>query len=172
MTFQRGFTLFELLIALALVTLVVLGAAQLIGESVVLFEATGRAVRNPSITLAMATIRRDIQLAAGVASPGVPEWSDEPLELLGWDGHRVRLTVDDRALVRVGIDPAGQTTGRKVVMHGVESLAWRTPNPWTVDLKVTSRAASDPAPGQRGSVGQRVETRRFVLRASPFGRAW
>jgi YD repeat-containing protein len=169
---ERGYSVIELLIVLSLAVLIVLGAAQLVAESVVIFERAGRALRAPSLTLTMATLRRDIQDSAAVV--GVPpiSWTQTPLDLVAWDGRRTRITHDGDALVRLSYDLAGQPTGRRVLARGVSSWWWRLSNPWTIDVRVIATAAADPLGGQRGALNRRTEVRRFARRGAPDGRSW
>jgi prepilin-type N-terminal cleavage/methylation domain-containing protein len=169
---NRGFTVPELLVVLALMSVVVLAAAQLVGEAVQLVDGAGRTMRSPSFTLAMATIRRDVQLAAGAVTSMTTGWSEDTLELLSWDGRRVRVFVDGDAIVRETVDEVGRSTGRRVLARGISSWWWRTPNPWTVDLRITAMVIPDPIPARRAIVVRRTETRRFVMRGSPGGRSW
>jgi hypothetical protein len=120
----------------------------------------------------MATIRRDVQLAAGAVTSMTTGWSEDTLELLSWDGRRVRVFVDGDAIVRETVDEVGRSTGRRVLARGISSWWWRTPNPWTVDLRITAMVIPDPIPARRAIVVRRTETRRFVMRGSPGGRSW
>jgi hypothetical protein len=172
MTGDRGYSTLELLTALALTSVVVLAAAQLVGEAVQIVDGTGRAMRSPTLTLAMATMRRDVQDAAGASAPTVPGWSEGTLELLFWDGRRVRLFLEGDAIVREGLDALGRSAGRRVLVRGITSWWWRTPTPWTVDFRMTAMVAPDPVPARRAAVLRRTETRRFVMRGSPGGRTW
>ena len=169
---DRGYTVPELLTVLALTSVVVLAAAQLVGEAVQIFAGTGRAMRSPSFTLAMATIRRDVHDAAGASVPTVPGWSQEDLELISWDGTRVRLFLDGDAIVREALDEHGRSSRRRVLARGVTSWWWRSPKPWTVDVRVAAMVAADPTTARRAAVLRRTETRRFVMRGSPGGRSW
>jgi prepilin-type N-terminal cleavage/methylation domain-containing protein len=172
MTEDRGYTVPELLTVLALTSVVVLAAAQLVGEAVQLADGTGRAMRSPTITLAMAAMRRDVQDAAAAVMPVAPGWSEDTLELIFWDGRRVRLSLEHDAIVREGVDRLGKPTGRRVLVRGVTSWWWRTPNPWTVDLRMNAMVHSDPGTARRVTAHRRSETRRFVMRGSPGGRVW
>lgn len=169
---DRGFTVFELLIVLALTSVVVLAAAQLVGEAAQLVDGAGRAMRSPSFTLTVATIRRDVQVAAGVTMSTTPGWSKDSLELVAWDGRRVRFVFDGDAVVREELDELGQPSARRVLARGITSWWWRTPNPWTVDVRITAMVNPDPIPARRASTLRRTETRRFVMRGAPGGRSW
>jgi prepilin-type N-terminal cleavage/methylation domain-containing protein len=168
----RGYSVIELLIALALVTIIILGASQLVAESVVLFSRAGRSVRSPTLTLTMATLRRDVQDSAGLAVAVPLSWTQNPLELMTWDGRRIRINHDGDALVRETYDLLGQPAGRRVLTRGITAWWWRASNPWTFDLRVTATAVTDPVSGGRSSAVHRTETRRFVLRGAPGGRSW
>jgi prepilin-type N-terminal cleavage/methylation domain-containing protein len=169
---DRGYSVIELLIVLSLAVVILLGAAQLVAESVVIFERAGRAVRAPSLTLTMATIRRDIHDSAAVVGLPPVGWTQNPLELVSWDGRRTRFIHEGNDLVRQSYDLAGQPAGRRVLTRGVTSWWWRMSSPQTIDVRVIVTAAADPLGGRRGKVNRRTEQRRFSRRGSVDGRSW
>jgi prepilin-type N-terminal cleavage/methylation domain-containing protein len=63
---QRGTSLVELLVVLALLSVMVLVAAQLVVHSMQLLGATGRAVGNPLVVHVTSRLRHDVQEAAMV----------------------------------------------------------------------------------------------------------
>ena len=172
MTHNRGFTVLEMLVALVLTSVVVLAAAQLVAESAQVIDGAGRTMRSPSFTLAMATLRRDVQGAAGAGPSSAHGWSEGALELISWDGHRVRIFVEGDAIVRQTVDESGRSTGRRVLVRGVSAWWWRSPDPWTIDLRMTATVIPDPIPARQPVALRRTETRRFAMRGSPGGRSW
>jgi hypothetical protein len=167
-----GYSILELVVALALTSLVVLVGLQFIAESMILYRDAGRAVRNSPLPLAMATVRRDIQDASGVATVAITGWSDHPLHLVKWDGEHVSLAVVEGALVRFVIGPMGEPVSRRVLIRGVTAWWWRAANHSTLDVRITVLENPDPTAGARSRVNRRTEVRRFVLRGSPGGRTW
>ena len=76
----RGTSLVELLVVLALLSMMILAAAQLVIHSIQLLGATGRSVRNPILVHVTNRLRNDVQEAAGVAA--VEDiWTEDPLQL-------------------------------------------------------------------------------------------
>ena len=92
MTPERGTTLVELLVVLALVGIMVVAAALLITHSIGLLGAAGRAVRNPDMVHVNERIRRDIQEAEGLAAVEMI-WSDHPLEIRTHDSSLIMYSV-------------------------------------------------------------------------------
>lgn len=168
---RSGYTVVELVVALALSSVVVIAAAELIEQAMRLFRDAGLAARNPSLTVALAGVRRDIQDSAGVV-PGMVGWSDGPLDLVGWDGRRLRLARDGDALIRTAFDVSGSPSSRRVVGRGLTAWWWRQSGGSAIDVRLTVLVAPDPAPGRRAVVERRTEVRRFAMRGAPDGRRW
>jgi prepilin-type N-terminal cleavage/methylation domain-containing protein len=171
MTFSRGYSLIELLVTLAVMSVVVLAAAQLVGESASLFHATDRAVSSPPLARVTGALRRDIQAAVGVPVPS-PGWARQPLELTVWDGSRVRFTLEDRTLVRLSYDSLGRSTGRRVLASGVSSWKWRSVTPLVVEVSISIAAGRTGDSLGAESVESRTTSRRFAFRGWPNGRSW
>ncbi len=169
---ESGYSVIELLIALALVTVIVIGAAQLIAESVVLLDRAGRAVRNPSLTLAAAAVRRDVQGAVALACPPPVSWTQTPLEVLDWEGRRTGIRHEGDALVRITYGVDGFPKGRRVLTRGVVSWWWRVSGPGAVDVRLTALAVPGPGAGRGSGTFRLTETRRFALRGAGGGRRW
>lgn len=168
----RGFSLLELVVSLALTSLVILIGLQLVAESTTLFRDVDRAVKSSSVTLAVASIRRDAHSAAAALVVPVVPGEPVPLELRYWNGARVLLTLEGTALVRYYRSADGATTGRRVLLRGVTSWWWSYANGSTIEIRITVLNYSDPRPSRRQSVERRTEARVFALRGSPDGRRW
>jgi prepilin-type N-terminal cleavage/methylation domain-containing protein len=168
----RGFSVVELVVALALTAVVAAAAAELIMEAVRITEAAGRSLRSPSLVLAVVSVRRDVEASVGLLHPPSVGWTQEDLELVGWDGTRMRLHLEGRDLVRAATDELGRWNRRRVLARGVASWWWRSPRPGVIDVRIT--ALVHPAPGIAASSqrARRTEVRRFAFRGWPGGRSW
>ena len=167
-----GYSVVELLVALALTVVVVLVAGQLVAEAVELFGTAGQQVRDPAVILTVATVRRDIQDSTGLVSAPVVGWSTAPLDLLSWDGQRVRICHQGDALVRIPLDAMGRPTGRRVLCRGVTAWWWRMVSTSILDVRFTILEHPDPVPGRRSTARRRTEFRRFAIRGGSHGRSW
>jgi len=168
----RGFSVVELVVALALTAVVAVAAAELIMEAVRITEAAGRSLRSPTLALAVVAVRRDVEASVRLLHPPSTGWSQEDLELVGWDGRRVRLHADGGDLVRTATDELGRPSSRRVVVRGIASWWWRSPRAGVIDVRIT--ALVHPGPGGAASYGgaRRTEVRRFAFRGWPGGRSW
>ncbi len=101
---SRGTTLVELLVVLALLSIMVVVTADLVVHSITLLGATGRSVRNPILVHVTNRLRNDVQEAAAVAIPDTL-WSEDPLVLSTRAGGLVRIGVEDGNLVRRNVAP-------------------------------------------------------------------
>ena len=175
MTAHRGTSLVELLVVLALLSMMVLVAAQLVVHSMELLGATGRAVRNPLVVHVTARLRHDVQEAAALQRQEWV-WCEEPLVLVSHDGSLVRIALEDGSLVREKTGGAGDPPNRRVILRGVTSWWWRSPVENVVDLNITYLA--NPAPERQVSrdVGYGLERRqenlRFAIRGGGGGTRW
>jgi hypothetical protein len=169
---ERGASVLELLVALALTLIVIVAAGQLVAEAVRVFEAAGLKVRSPSLTLAAATLRNHMQETRAVVGPPTIGWTDRPLQLLTSDGSRVQFSLERGALVRQTCDPLWRPTARRVLARGVTEWWWRFVNPHTVDVRLTALVAVGTGEHRRGPVARRTEIRRFAVRGAPGGRSW
>jgi prepilin-type N-terminal cleavage/methylation domain-containing protein len=166
-----GHSLIELLVVLAVMGVVALAAAQLVVESVSLFHAADRTVTSPSLTWTTAALRSDIQQSAGlpVVSAG---WAQSPLELIGWDGGRVRFGLEGRSLVRESFDSMGRPTARRTLAGGVSAWRWRPVTPLVVEVSITVMAGRTGDSASPVGSERRTVTRRFAFRGWPNGRSW
>lgn len=171
----RGFTLLEALVALALMSVVLTAGGMLIAESVGLIERTGRALRNPSTTLAGAALRRDVQQAAGVVGGSWSGWSREPLELLRQDGGRTLAAWDGAEIRRWELAPDGAESPPRTVLRGVADFRWRLVGASAVDVRIEVMTHPDGVrvgaglPGAGGPSLRRIEVWRFAMRARGAG---
>ncbi len=174
MTSSRGTSLVELLVVLALLSMMILVAAELVTHSMQLLGATGRAVRNPLVVHVTARLRRDIQEAAGLQHEEWT-WSQEPLVLVHHDGSLVSILVEDGSLVRETL-AAGGLPDRRVILRGVTSWWWRSPMDDTVDVNIGYLV--NPAPERSVSrdpgygLERRNENLRFAIRGGNGGTRW
>lgn len=158
---------------LALLSLVVLVAAELVTHSIRLLGATGRAVRNPLTVQVNERLRRDVQEAAGVLTVE-DVWSSGPLELRALNGDLIRYSVVGGELLRRTVNPGG--VDERVLVRGVTSWWWRSPAPGVVDLNYGILVGPPPErhaavePGFRRE--RRIENLRFAVRGAGGGRRW
>lgn len=170
-----GTTLVELLVVLALLSLMVLVAADLIVHSIKLLGAAGRAARNPLVVQVNERLRRDVQEAAWLLG-GEEIWSEGALVLRGPGGGRLRLAVVDGELVRASEDAGGGAAVERVLLRGVTAWWWRSPSPGVVDISYTHLAAPPPESNASREPGfeleRRTETLRFAIRGGGGGWRW
>jgi hypothetical protein len=170
-----GTSLVELLVVLALLSVMVIAAAQLVVHSMQLLGATGRAVRNPLVVHVTSRIRHDVQEAAGLKHHEWV-WSDEPLTLVNHDGSSVSLALDGGNLVRSKTEGAGSSAENRVILRGVTAWWWRSPVDDVVDVNITYLV--NPAPERQVSraAGHELERRqenfRFAIRGGGGGTRW
>jgi len=172
---HRGTSLIELLVVLALLSIMILVAADLVIHSVKLLGATGRSVRNPIVVHVTNRLRNDVQEAAAVTNPDTM-WSEEPLVIATRTGGLVHIGVEDGKLVRRNVAPGSGTVEEQVLLRGVTSWWWRSPVPGVVDLNIGYLV--NPAPERSVSrdpgygLERRKENLRFAIRGSGGGARW
>jgi prepilin-type N-terminal cleavage/methylation domain-containing protein len=172
---QRGTTLVELLVVLALVSIMVVVAAELLGHSIGLLGATGRAVRNPVVVHVNERIRRDIQEAASIQEIETI-WSEDPLEIQSRSNSLIRYEVVDGNLVRSTFSPATGEGDARVLLRGVTSWWWRSTAPSVVDINIGHLVHPPPENLASRKVGyereRRIENLRFAMRGGWGGSRW
>jgi len=172
---SRGTTLVELLVVLALLSIMVIIAAELVTHSIRLLGATGRAVRNPMMVHVVGRLRNDVQTAVGLPIEE-PIWSDGPLELRTHNSQLIRIALVDGNLMRKSVSLAGGGSEERALLRGVTSWWWRSPSPGVVDINIGYLV--NPAPERRASreVGaereRRQENLRFAIRSAGGGQRW
>jgi hypothetical protein len=163
-----GFTVAELLVALALTSLIVLISLQLIVEAVGLVRRSERRLDPNRIVTVMANLRQDIH--GSVAIDGIDiGWQSGPLDLAGWNGGRVRYLLEGDRVIRESRDSLGATLGRRVVAGGVIAWWWRPLDLETLEVRVT---VGPDHPAARAGESRHTETRCFAVRGWPDGRSW
>jgi prepilin-type N-terminal cleavage/methylation domain-containing protein len=172
---RRGTSLVELLVVLALLSVMVLVAAQLVVHSMRLLDATARAVRNPLVVHVCSRLRHDVQEAAALQWEEW-SWTDDPLVLIHPDGSRVRFELEGENLVRERTGVVGEASDQSVILRGVTSWWWRCPTAGVVDLNITYLV--NPAPERHVSrdpgygLERSKENLRFALRGGGDGTRW
>jgi len=171
----RGTTLVELLVVLALLSIMVLVATNLVVHSVRLLGATGRSVRNPILVHVTNRLRNDVQEAAGVGNPDVL-WSEDQLLLVTRTGGMVRIGVEDGNLVRWTVAPVSGAVEERVLQRGITSWWWRSPAAGVVDLNIGYLVNPSPERQVSRNPGygreRRKENLRFAIRGGGGGRQW
>lgn len=132
---RAGFALLELVIAMAVASVLLLLAAQLLHQVSLAFLDTTRESWEPQPRLAAVFLRRDVRAAWAVAG-GQPFYSASALQLRGAGASEVRYEVQGRSLWRVESDAAGLEYGRRIVLQPVESWRWRQPGAGLVEIEI------------------------------------
>lgn len=170
-----GTSLVELLVVLALLSVMVIAAAQLVVHSMQLLGATGRAVRNPLVVHVTSRIRHDVQEAAGLKHHEWV-WSSEPLTLVNHDGSSVSLALEGGNLVRSKTGGAGSSAESRVVLRGVTGWWWRSPVDDVVDINITYlvNPVAERQVSRAAGYGleRRQENLRFAVRGGGGGTRW
>jgi len=118
---NSGFSLVELVVSLALISIVFLAALPLITDSVRAFELAGKNLRNPELVLFTAWLRRDIHSAATVA---VDPKGKERLDITMFGGTLISYRVEKNRLFRLRFSPSGTLLNRHLVMSRLDGLHW------------------------------------------------
>lgn len=169
-----GFTLLELVISLAVASLLFLLAAQLLRSAQLVFLDAAREAIDPEPRLAAAALRRDIQEALGFAG-GSPAPSAGPLVLYLPGPSSVRYEQIGPQLVRVRLDALGNELSRRTVLAPLASWSWSEPEPGMVFVslgtvaQVTTRSLLGTGPERLAAAARPVVTELLVARR--LGRA-
>ncbi|HSS48920.1 MAG TPA: prepilin-type N-terminal cleavage/methylation domain-containing protein [Thermoanaerobaculia bacterium] len=178
---QGGFTLIEISIALVLMMLGLLLAAQLLMETSKLFaETSGEAIDTP-VPLVLARIRGDVQGSAAAAPVLQVDGSLAAITMLGGPDGEVVYAKQGTDLFRSVVPSNGDPPKPP-------SLLWRGVTAWScqlvpgtnvVDLQVTYRRRSVPhtplavLPAYRGALTEELTQRMFLLpRGGGLGASW
>ena len=171
----RGTSLVELLVVLALLSVMILVGAQLVVHSMELLGATGRAMSNPLVVHVTSRLRHDVQEAAGLLRQE-SDWSEEPLVLISHEGTFVSIGREDGSLVRIQMAGLGAPPDRRVILRGVTAWWWRNPVEGVVDLNITYLVNPEPERQSSRDVGYGLERRqenlRFAIRGGGGGTRW
>jgi prepilin-type N-terminal cleavage/methylation domain-containing protein len=172
---ERGTTLIELLVSLALLSVIAMVTAQLVIQSTRLTDGAARTALNSNLVLAGEWLRRDTYEAAAVVG-GATGWTDGPLVLVAQHGGWVAFAVVEGNLVRTDAQPGGSGTDTRVLLRGIEGWQWRVDA--AASLRIEIEALANPgAHDDLTGVGfadpeRRTERLTLALRGRPGGRAW
>ena len=172
---QRGVTLVELMVAIALLGGVAVLTAQLVIQSTRLIDTAARASRNPDLVIATEWVRRDLYEAVGVVG-GTLGWTDTPLVAVAQHGGWVAYAMVDGSLVRTNALPGGLPTDTRVLLRGVIGWRWRVDDGTAVRLELKAFANPDAHTNLTGAASYRVDRRTekltLSLRGKPGGASW
>ncbi len=163
----RGFTLLEVVVALALLAGVVLLAARMLAATRRMEASASVVAAGPRLGVLGAQLRRDLESAVGAPGSG-GRWSALALPLVLADGSAVSYDFDGEALRRTVLVPDG-TTRSRVLVRGLRSFRWRGVHHRAVDVKV-----SFPVPelAERRTAADRGRTTTWWIRVAPRGAGW
>ena len=172
---QRGATLVELLVALALLSTIAVLSAQLVIQSTKLMGTTARASRNPDLVIATEWIRRDLYEAVSVVGENLG-WSSGPLVAVAQNGGWVALAPFEGQLVRSSAPPGGVVPDNRVILRGVAGWRWRVNDGASVQIELQAFANPDAHQNLTGAASYKLERRTerltLALRGKPWGGAW
>ncbi len=174
---RLGFSLLEVLIALALTGLILLLAVRLLGEVQTSFVQWRRTLPDPVPQLAIQLLRTDIQRSRGTGSaPG-----NGPLRLEQEDGSSVTYDEVLGRLVRSVEAADGTADGQRTLITGVRAWSWHNSlAPGLLEVQIVYQRHRDPGHRRLGGVGRLRDdgpvlenlTLRFTQRARPGRRIW
>lgn len=172
---QRGATLIELLVALALLSSIAVLSAQLVIQSTKLIDTTARASRNPDLVLATQWLRRDLYEATSVMGEDLG-WTDGPLVLVTQNGGWVAVSTLEGRLVRTNAPPGSLIPDSRVLLQGVVGWRWRVQDDGAVQIALEAYANPHAHRNLTGAASYRLERRTerltMALRGRPGRAAW
>jgi hypothetical protein len=167
--------LVELLVVLALLSVMILVGAQLVVHSMELLGATGRAVSNPLVVHVTSRLRHDVQEAAALQLQQ-EVWCEDPLILVNHDGSFTGIALENGNLVRTTAAGLGSPPESRVILRGVTGWWWRNPVEDVVDLNITYLVNPEPERQSSRDAGYGLERRqenlRFAIRGGGGGTRW
>ncbi len=164
---EQGFTLLELVFALAVGILLMLLATQLLRATQLVFLDATRDALDPQPRLGAALLRHDVR-AALVVSGGSLLPSTGALDLLEPGASWIRYEREGEALVRIRLAPDGSELGRLVVVRPVGDWWWRETAPGLFEIALgTTENAMDRSllasgPERLEASGRPIEVHFFV----------
>lgn len=165
---ERGFTVIEMLVALALVLLGLVLAVQMLLESRQLFLDAERRAQDPVVTVAVAQLRKDLEEASG-AQPSAPIWSSGVMALEGLPAGTVVYERRGSDLVRAVRAADGTEKSARTLLRPVASWRWRSTQADLVDVEI-EYVIHDPVPRLRTSPeAPKVKTKSLALRVALRG---
>ncbi len=172
---DRGATLIELLVALALLSSIAVLSAQLVIQSTKLIDTTARASRNPNLVLATEWIRRDVYEAVSVVGENLG-WTEGPLVLVLQNGGWVALSPFEGQLLRTNKPPGGLLPDNRVLLRGVVGWRWRVTEGGAVQIVLEGYANPHAHQNLTGAksfqLERRTERLTLALRGRPGRAAW
>ena len=174
-TTDRGTTLVELLVALALLSSIAVLSAQMVIQSTKLIDTAARASRNPDLVIATEWIRRDVYEAVSVVGEDLG-WTDGPLVLVLQNGGWVALSPFEGQLIRTNKPPGSLLPDNRVLLRGVVGWRWRVSEGGAVQIALEAYAnphAHQNLTGARSfQLERRSERLTLALRGRPGRAAW
>lgn len=172
---ERGATLIELLVSLALLSSIAVLSAQLVIQSTKLIDTTARASRNPDLVIASEWIRRDVYEAVSVVGEDLG-WTDGPLVFVLQNGGWVALSPFEGRLLRTSKPPGSLLPDNRVLLRGVVGWRWRVTEGGAVQIALEAYAnphAHQNLTGARSfQLERRTERLTLALRGRPGRGAW
>lgn len=172
---QRGATLVELLVALALLSSIAVLSAQLVIQATKLMDTAARASRNPDLVIATEWMRRDLYEAVSV-SGDLRTWNDFPMAVMAQHGGWVAYGPSRGDLVRTDMPPGGLPHETRVLLNGVVAWRWRVLENSTLEIEIKSYANPHAHRNLAGRMDHRQERQSerlvFALRGRVMGGGW
>ena len=172
---DRGATLVELLVALALLSSVAVLSAQLVIQSTKLIDTSARASRNPDLIIATEWIRRDVYEAVSVVGENLG-WTEGPLVLVLQNGGWVALSPFEGRLLRTNKPPGGLLPDNRVLLRGVVGWRWRVTDGRAIQIAIEAYANPHAHQNLTGAKSFQLERRSerltLALRGRPGRAAW
>jgi len=172
---DRGATLVELLVALALLSSIAVLSAQLVIQSTKLIDTTARASRNPNLVIATEWIRRDVYEAVSVVGEDLG-WTEGPLVFVLQNGGWVALSPFEGDLLRTDKPPGGLLPANRVLLRGVVGWRWRVTGEGAIQIVLEAHANPHAYQNLTGvksfQLERRTERLTLALRGRPGRAAW
>jgi prepilin-type N-terminal cleavage/methylation domain-containing protein len=167
-----GFTLVELMISLAVLSLGLALAAQLLAESARMLAQASAEPRGLPAPVALARVRAEVRAATGFAVVPRGSGEDPGLLLSGLPAGDVLYAQEGSALVRQVVEPGGVPEEPAPLMSGV--LAWRPyvlgPHLLRIDLSYRAPARRrSPLALMPSAAGPATEVQEETLMLAPRG---
>lgn len=162
-----GFTLAEVVVAVALLSLLLLIAGRLLVASRRMEASLARVAAGPRLGVLAVQLRRDLESAVLVPGSG-GGWSSLALGLVLKDGTAVGYDFDGENLTRVVT--AGGSVRTRVIVPGIRSFRWRNLDGRTVDVKVSFPTSVVTAGSMSRSPKATDST--WWVRVAPRGSGW
>jgi len=177
---EAGFTLIELVLAMAVFLVALALATQILMETAQLFAETSGEVLDTPVPLVLARIRADVQGAVSVIPIKDAAGELDVLAMQGF-GRQILYQKQDDALYRTVVPTGGPPKKPTLLWRNV--TAWKCkmlgPNLNLVNLEVTYRRRSVPRtplprlPAFRGPLTEELTQKMYLLpRSGGLGRTW